>query len=114
MHGMQPRADQYGRGRIITQEVEGRQKKSSSSEPPAAASAVNLKTSNVQVQDHNRSTETTDNLGSRPCGEGQPAPIIDRSDNQEQVYLLICILLSEFCMSEFYILLLLLSTSELR
>lgn len=89
----QSRGDHHGRGRFITQEVEGWQKKPSVSEPSAVVSAVHLETSNIHVHDHHRSTEATENLESLPHGklEGESVPpMFDQSDDQAQVYTLIC------------------------
>ncbi|XP_062116198.1 protein MODIFIER OF SNC1 1-like [Humulus lupulus] len=85
-HSSQSRGDHYGRGRFITQEVEGWQKKPSISE----SAAVHSETSNIHVHDHHHGSHNdTQNSGSGllPRGklEGQSLlPMLDRSDNQTQ------------------------------
>ncbi|KAF4351768.1 hypothetical protein F8388_008778 [Cannabis sativa] len=81
----QSRSDHYGKGRFITQDGEGWQKKPSISE----SGAVNSETSNIHGHDHHRGSQEAENSGSGllPHGklEGQPLlPMLDRSNNQAQ------------------------------
>ncbi|XP_062105129.1 protein MODIFIER OF SNC1 1-like isoform X2 [Humulus lupulus] len=86
-HSSQSRDDHYGRGRIITQEVEGWQKEPSISESAAVVSTVYLETSNIHVQDHHNGF--SENSGSVSLSHGKfegrsVLPMFDRSDNQSQ------------------------------
>lgn len=91
-HSSQSRDDHYGRGRINTQEAEGR-KEPSISESAAVLSTVHLEASNIHVQDRHHGSTENSGLVSLSHGkfEGQSVlPMFDRSNDQSQVNTLIC------------------------
>lgn len=95
-HGIQSRADHHGRGRFNNVELEGRQNKPLIAHPPILVAPVHSETSNVHVQDHYVSIEASKVSGpqshGKPDGQSMP-PILDKSDTQEQVHILIYVLI---------------------